>query len=409
MTRPRPPPAEHPQSGGRWRSGLFEGKCVEMGYIKTAVPGIFARGSSYSVAFRDPITKKTVFRTAGSSFADAKALKRQLEDQRERGISTQATKLTVPELWTAFVEDHLSQLAPSTQADYLSAWSRYIEPRYRRSRVVDISRAEALAFRTHLGRVKSAQGKPLSAKRIRNVITVFQAAMSYAQTAGHIDTNPVSAAKLGSRTSKSPARDYALTVEETKELLRAIRAENPRYALLFQTLAGTGMRLNECLALRVEDVDLVRRRIRITKSIYRGTVKSTKTGESRVVGIDDALAEELEEHLQGGTGLLFASRAGGYCDPNGLRRYIWDRALAKSTLREELKEHLHIHDLRHSWVSRLVNGTAGSNGSAGSPPMPLPAVMRLSGHHSVASLMIYAHTAEDDAIEQSVGILNAAG
>ena len=150
MTRPRPPPAEHPRSGGRWRSGLFEGKRTEMGYIKTAVPGIFARGNSYSVAFRDPITKKTVFRTAGSSFADAKALKRQLEDQRERGISTQATKLTVPELWTSFVEDHLSQLAPSTQADYLSAWSRYIEPRYRRSRVVDISRAEALAFKGDL-------------------------------------------------------------------------------------------------------------------------------------------------------------------------------------------------------------------------------------------------------------------
>jgi len=377
-------------------------------YEKTSVPGIYRRGSTYSLAFRDPITKKTVFKTAGSSFADAKALKRQLEDQRERGISALATKLTVPELWTSFVEDHLSQLAPSTQADYLSAYSRYIEPRYRRARVVDISRAEALAFRTHLGRVKSAQGKPLSAKRVRNVITVFQALFTYAQTAGHIDTNPVSAAKLGSRTAKSPARDYALTPEETKELLRAIRAENPRYGILFETLAGTGMRLNECLALNVEDVDLVRRRIRITKSIYRGTVKSTKTGESRVVGIGDALAEQLEEHLQGRTGLLFPSRANGYCDPNGLRRYLWDRALAKSNLRDELKEHIHIHDLRHSWVSRLVNGIPGSDGSIGSPPMPLPAVMRLSGHRSVGSLMVYAHTAEDDAIKQSVGILNAA-
>jgi integrase len=378
-------------------------------YTKTAVPGIFARGSSYSVAYRDPITKKTVFRTAGSSFADAKALKRQLEDQRERGISAQTTKLTVPELWASFTEDHLSQLAPSTQADYLSAYTRYIEPRYRRASVISITRAEALAFRTHLGRVKSAQGKPLSAKRIRNVITVFQALLSYAQTAGHIDTNPVSAAKLGSRTPKSPGRDYALTPEETRELLRAIRAENPRYGILFSTLSGTGMRLSECLALQVEDVDLAKRRIRITKSIYRGTVKSTKTGESRVMGIGDALAEELEEHLQGRSGLLFASRSGGYIDPNGLRRHCWDKALAKSTLRDELKDNLHIHDLRHSWVSRLVNGTVGSNGSAGSPPMPLPAVMKLSGHRSVASLMIYAHAAEDDAIDRSVDILNAAG
>jgi integrase len=384
-----------------------------MAYTKTQVPGIFKRprrdgGDTYSVAYRDPITKKTVFKTAGSSFADAKTLKRQLEDQRERGISTQTTKLTVPELWRSFTEDHLSQLAPSTQADYLSAYSRYIEPRYRRAQVISISRAEALAFRTHLGRVKSAQGKPLSAKRIRNVITVFQALLSYAQTAGHIDTNPVSAAKLGSRAPKSPGRDYALTTEETKELLRAIRAENPRFAVLFSTLSGTGMRLSECLALSVEDVDLAKRRIRITKSIYRGMVKSTKTGESRVVGIGDALAEELEEHLVGRSGLLFQSRSDGYIDPNGLRRHCWDKALAKSNLRDELKENLHIHDLRHSWVSRLVNGTPGSDGSAGSPPMPLPAVMKLSGHHSVASLMIYAHTAEDDAIDRSVDILNAA-
>ena len=373
-----------------------------MAYTKTQVPGIFKRprrdgGDTYSVAYRDPITKKTVFKTAGSSFADAKGLKRQLEDQRERGISTQATKLTVPELWTAFVEDHLSRLAPSTQADYLSAYTRYIEPRYRRARVVDITRAEAIAFRTHLGRVKSAQGKPLSAKRIRNVITVFQALLTYAQTAGHIDTNPVSAAKLGSRAPKSPGRDYALTPEETRELLRAIRAENPRFSVLFETLAGTGMRLSECLALQVEDVSLTTRRIRITKSIYRGTVKSTKTGEFRVVGIGDALAEELEEHLVGRAGILFPSRS-GYIDPNGLRRYIWDKALAKSNLRDELKEHLHIHDLRHSFVSAMI-----------SSGMPLPAVMKLSGHRSVASLMVYAHSAEDDAIEQSVGILNAAG
>ena len=85
-----------------------------------------------------------------------------------------------------------------------------------------------------------------------------------------------------------------------------------------------------------------------------------------------ALAEELEEHLIGRSGFLFPSRSGGPIDPNGLRRYIWLPALAKSNLRDELKEHLHTHDLRHSWVSRLVNG------SAGSPPMPLPTVMKLS-------------------------------
>ena len=50
------------------------------------------------------------------------------------------------------------------------------------------------------------------------------------------------------------------------------------------------------------------------------------------MGIGAALAEELEEHLQGRSGILFSSRSDGYLDPNGLRRYIWDKALAKSNL-----------------------------------------------------------------------------
>ena len=372
-----------------------------MAYTRTGTKGIFTRGDVFYIAGRDPITKKLAWTKSGTSLQEAKSLKRQLDEQRARGISTQESRLTVPELWTEFEANHLVNLSPSTRADYTSAYTRYIKPRYAKARIVDITRAEALAFRTQLGRAKSVHGKPLSPKRIRNITLVFQSMLRYAQATGHIQTNPMAEARRGERLPSNPPRDYALTPGEMRQLLRAIKQVNPAQYPLFLTLARTAMRLSEALELRAEDVDLHRRTIRVSRSVYRHTVKSTKTGHGRTVGVSDELHEVLQEQLQGKTGLIFASRRDSHQDPNGIRRHVWEPALAKSGLPEHLKKNLHIHDIRHSVISWWIAG------SDGAPPLSIPATMKLSGHRSVQSLMVYAHAAEQTSVDQGIDILNA--
>ena len=175
-----------------------------MAYTRTGTKGIFTRGDVFYIAGRDPITKKLTWTKSGTSLQEAKSLKRQLDEQRARGISTQESRLTVPELWTEFEANHLVNLSPSTRADYTSAYTRYIRPRYAKARIADITRAEALAFRTQLGRAKSVHGKPLSPKRVRNITLVFQSMLSYAQATGHIQTNPMAEARRGERLPSNP-------------------------------------------------------------------------------------------------------------------------------------------------------------------------------------------------------------
>lgn len=366
-----------------------------MGYEKTSVPGVFRRelrdGSfSYSVAFRHPITRKTTFRTAGRTLREAKALKRELEEERERGISSPDGQLTFGELWSIYAEQHLPTLAPSTQADYRSAGKRLLAA-YRLARVSDISTAEVMRFREELLRTKSSTtGRVLSPKRVRNITLVLASVYSFGVATGRARVNPVQGMRRAGRSQEPEQRAVFLTQEEVGELLRSIRRVNPSYHCLFLLLAQSGMRLSEALALETSSIDLVKRRISITRSVYRGTSKAPKNGRGRIVGISDTLHEVLSEHLQGKeAGLAFPNRSnGGYIDPNGLRRYCFDRAVQRSNLPQEKKDRLKIHSLRHSAASHMaLSGVATSQ------------ILELFGWSSPSLLLRYAHADSDQAAE----------
>lgn len=359
-------------------------------YERTGTPGIFKRGDSYSVAFRHPITRKTTFQTAGRTLREAKALKRKLEEQRERGQSSPDGQLTFKELWTAFDREHIGTLSASTAADYRSVGRRHLLPRYRLARVVDIDTTEVLRFREELQRLKSGRnGATLSPKRVKNILRVLGSVYSHAMATNRAWSNPVQGMRRGGRAQVSESRAVFLSQEEVAELLRSVKQVNPTYHCLFLLLTQTGMRLGESLALETSSIDLVKRRISITHSVYRGEVKSPKNGKGRVVGISDTLHEALTEHLQGKEGgLVFVSRSGGYINQSGLHRFVFDRAVEQSNLPQERKGRLRIHDLRHTAASHCV--------AAG---VPISQVMELFGWSSTEVLLRYTHADAELAAE----------
>jgi len=73
---------------------------------------------------------------------------------------------------------------------------------------------------------------------------------------------------------------------------RAIRAAQ-RDAVLFLTLADTGLRPGEALGLQWEDIDSGARLLHVERAISLRELKTTKTGESRTVDLTLRLTEAL--------------------------------------------------------------------------------------------------------------------
>ena len=85
-----------------------------------------------------------------------------------------------------------------------------------------------------------------------------------------------------------PARlPEVLTQEETLRVLAALKPGTTR--LIIRLLYGTGMRLIECLRLRVKDLDFARSRI---------VVREGKGDKDRVTMLPERLKGELQEHLE---------------------------------------------------------------------------------------------------------------
>lgn len=153
----------------------------------------------------------------------------------------------------------------------------------------------------------------------------------------------------------------AMTRDQRQRFLTTAAREAPRYYPLFFTLAGTGLRLGEALALQWEDVDGFGRELRVTRSLSRGQLGTPKAGHGRTVDLSQVLAETLGQLEQARTreSLLlgwptrppwvFCTRAGTPMDESKVRRAM--RFVLKQAT---LPLHFSPHCLRHTYASLML-------------------------------------------------------
>ena len=131
-----------------------------------------------------------------------------------------------------------------------------------------------------------------------------------------------------------------------------------RYRDFVTAAAYTGCRFGELAALRLDNVNMVRRTISIeaTASEVRGVIHvgPPKTRAAvRAISIPtllvDALAHHLGAHPTGHDGLVFTGRAGGYIRSSNFRHRVWNPAVKAS-----VGPPCRFHDLRHSHVAMLI-------------------------------------------------------
>jgi integrase len=272
---------------------------------------------------------------------------------------------------------------PSTRADYRAILKNHVGPVFYSLPMTEVTRGHIKRFL--LG--KKADG--FAKSTVTHMKNVVSGIMSAAVDDEIIPANP--ALNLGKNFIKSDASGNnadPLTTDELAWLLQVVEALYPGHFALFLTLARTGMRVGEALALKWDAIDFRSRFIIVRTGMSRGREETPKSGKSRRVDMSRQLTatlktlkhERKEQTVRCGWGAVpdwvFVDAKGGPIDLNNWRRRVFKKALEKAELRG-----VRIHDIRHSYASIRI--AKGDN---------IQDVSKQLGHHSVKlTLDVYSH------------------
>jgi integrase len=174
------------------------------------------------------------------------------------------------------------------------------------------------------------------------------------------------------------------------EVRRLCEAATPRYRPVITTLAWTGMRVSEALALQWKDVDFETKEIRVCRQLDDNlSTKRPKTkAGTRTVLLLPVLEETLRQHrkhqlaegMASQEHFVFSSASGRPLNRHNVRNKGIVRAAEKAGLLEG-EETITTHDLRRTFISHLIV-------RLGLDPVR---VSKIAGHSNVSvTLNIYA-------------------
>ena len=202
---------------------------------------------------------------------------------------------------------------------------------------------------------------PVTCNRI---LAVFKTICSFAENRSFLPAGQSPCRGVSSFRAHSQRERY-LTQDEAQRLMCALEKSERIEASAVRLLLLTGARKNEILKARWENVNLEQRLL---------TVPVSKSGKPRHIVLSDAAVSVIKAiPRKAGIPWLFPGHASG--------KPLSDLYLFWNKLRQELGlTDVHIHDLRHTFASFLVN--SGHS---------LYEVQKILGHCDPRTTMRYAH------------------
>lgn len=161
-----------------------------------------------------------------------------------------------------------------------------------------------------------------------------------------------------------------LSKQECKQLFKSPRWLKHRYLLAF-AYAG-GLRMNELRLLKIADVDLHRKQIRIQRG---------KGKKDRYVALSKYLSKTFSNYLNEVNPQVYLFEGQTPRQPMGERsiQYIINEAIKKT----EIKKPASMHTLRHSYATHLLED--GIN---------IQSIQQALGHSDMRTTMVYLHVAQ---------------
>ncbi len=192
----------------------------------------------------------------------------------------------------------------------------------------------------------------------------------------HLSPNPAEDLKLPRQRRRLPE---ILTQSEIIRLIESsTKSKNFFWGLraraMLEMAYGAGLRVSELLNIKVSDVDLQERFVRVYGK--RARERLVPVGKPAVDAINEYLALGREHYTRGRVSpYLFVNNRG-----NKLTRMGFWKILQTCVTFAGLKKRVTPHTLRHSFATHLLEGGAD-----------LRAVQEMLGHASIATTQIYTH------------------
>jgi integrase len=228
---------------------------------------------------------ETLYGVEGMKAARAVLMQRLQEASNQK---PETAELTLRDFIETYWKPYLKRknVKPSTEKSYQCIVRIHILPTLGNLQLVQIAPMHI----EELLRIKTTAGR--SVKTVRNIVVTLQGIFSLAEENDLISKSPI-------RRKHKPVlpreEKPVWTAEQVRKIIEAVPT---RFQVLFMTVALTGLRVGELLALQWKHVDFEDCRLRIQQSLWNGEIVPVKTRSSvRVILFGDVLARHLTDHL----------------------------------------------------------------------------------------------------------------
>ena len=246
-------------------------------------------------------------------------------------------------------------------------YAETIKTYFGKKRVKDVTPSDIEAFKAVRLKTETIHGTPRSIAAVNRELETLRTIFAFAKREGWLLVNPFERLEKIISKADEVKRTRVLSKAEEGRLLDACTDGRAHIRPIIMAALNTAMRKGELLKLRWRDVDLDGRTIAVI-------AMNSKTAKPRVVGLTSRLHAELtrlwvvspkdDDELVFGINDNFKNGWRSACKAAGLEDFVF-------------------HDCRHTAITRWV-----------ASGMPIPEIMRLSGHSTLSAFAIYANATE---------------